>query len=86
MWANHTVPDKGEISGGGGSGPGPWGSMWANHVGTLGGRRFFLLLVDDATRYMWINLITTKSDATSTIKLVKAVVECCPTNTLNSKG
>jgi hypothetical protein len=44
------------------------------------------LLVDDATRYMWINLITTKSDATSTIKLVKAAIECCPTNTLNSKG
>jgi hypothetical protein len=28
-------------------------------------RRFFLLLVDDATRYMWHTLITAKSDAAS---------------------
>jgi hypothetical protein len=38
---------------------------------TLGGRCFFLLLVDDAMRYMWTSLIATKSDATSAIKKIK---------------
>jgi hypothetical protein len=27
---------------------------------TPGGRRYFLLLVDDATRYMWVVLLTAK--------------------------
>jgi hypothetical protein len=32
------------------------------------GRRFFLLLVDDATRYMWLTLLSMKGDAASAIK------------------
>jgi transposase InsO family protein len=36
---------------------------------TTAGRRFFLLLVDDATRYMWLTLLSTKGDAASTIKV-----------------
>jgi transposase InsO family protein len=39
------------------------------------GRRFFLLLVDDATRYMWLTLLSAKGDATSAIKVIKATVE-----------
>jgi hypothetical protein len=39
---------------------------------TPGGRRFFLLLVDDATRYMWIKLLPTKSDIAVSIKEIKA--------------
>jgi hypothetical protein len=46
---------------------------------TPGGRRFFLLLVDDATRFMWISLISAKSSAKSdvaaAIKQVKAEAE-----------
>jgi hypothetical protein len=40
-----------------------------------GGRCFFLLLVDDATRYMWINLLSAKSDATASIKEIKAATK-----------
>jgi transposase InsO family protein len=42
---------------------------------TPAGRRFFLLLVDDATKYMWLTLITAKSDAASAIKKVKSAAE-----------
>jgi hypothetical protein len=35
---------------------------------TPGSRRYFLLLVDDATRYMWVALLTTKDTATDAIK------------------
>jgi transposase InsO family protein len=38
------------------------------------GRRFFLLLVD-ATRYMWLTLLSAKGDAASAIKAVKAAAE-----------
>ena len=42
---------------------------------TPGGRRYFLLLVDDATRYMWVALLTTKDMAADAIKHLQAVVE-----------
>jgi transposase InsO family protein len=42
---------------------------------TPGGRRYFLLLVDDATRYMWVVLLTAKSEASSAIKRIQAAVE-----------
>jgi transposase InsO family protein len=42
---------------------------------TPGGRCYFLLLVDDATRYMWVVLLTAKSEASSAIKRIQAVVE-----------
>ena len=35
---------------------------------TPGGRLFFLLLVDDATRFMWVSLLTTKLATTDAIK------------------
>jgi IS30 family transposase len=42
---------------------------------TLGGRRYFLLLVDDATRYMWVALLTTKDAAADVVKHLQAVAE-----------
>jgi len=42
---------------------------------TLGGRRFFLLLVDDATRFMWVSLLTTKSATADAIKRTQAEAE-----------
>jgi hypothetical protein len=42
---------------------------------TPSGRRYFLLLVDDATRYMWVVLLTAKSEASSAIKRIQATAE-----------
>ena len=42
---------------------------------THGGRRYFLLLVDDCSRYMWLQLLTSKSDAAEAIKHFKARAE-----------
>jgi transposase InsO family protein len=42
---------------------------------TPGGWRYFLLLVDDATRYMWVVLLTAKSEASSAIKLIQAAAK-----------
>jgi len=42
---------------------------------TPGGRRCFLLLVDDATRYMWVSLLTAKSATADAIKHTQAEAE-----------
>jgi hypothetical protein len=42
---------------------------------TPGGRRYFLLLVNDATRYMWVVLLTAKLEASSVIKRIQAATE-----------
>jgi transposase InsO family protein len=42
---------------------------------TPGGRRYFLLLIDDATCYMWVVLLTAKSEASSAIKRIQAAAE-----------
>jgi hypothetical protein len=42
---------------------------------TPGARRYFLLLIDDVTRYMWIALLTAKSEASSAIKRIQAAAE-----------
>jgi transposase InsO family protein len=42
---------------------------------TPGGRHYFLLLVGDATRYMWVVLLTAKSEASSAIKCIQAAAE-----------
>ena len=44
---------------------------------TPGGRRFFLLLVDDVSRYMWAVLLDTKAAATDAIKHHQAAAEEC---------
>jgi len=42
---------------------------------TPGGRHFFLLLVDDAMRFMWVSLLTAKSITADAIKRVQAEAE-----------
>jgi transposase InsO family protein len=42
---------------------------------TPGGWRYFLLLVDDVTCYMWVVLLTAKSEASSAIKYIQAAAE-----------
>jgi transposase InsO family protein len=41
----------------------------------LGGRRYFLLLVDDVSRYMWVVLLPFKDAAADAIKKVQAEME-----------
>ncbi|KAI3802282.1 hypothetical protein L1987_30412 [Smallanthus sonchifolius] len=42
---------------------------------TMGGNRYFMLIVDDFSRYMWVYLIKTKDEALSMFKCFKAQVE-----------
>ncbi|KAM0024917.1 putative RNA-directed DNA polymerase [Helianthus debilis subsp. tardiflorus] len=42
---------------------------------TIGGKRYYLLFVDDYTRYMWIYLLKTKDEAFTMFKIFKAQVE-----------
>jgi transposase InsO family protein len=42
---------------------------------TSGGRRYFLLLVDDLSHYMWVVVLGSKGDAANAIKRVQAAVE-----------
>ena len=42
---------------------------------TPSNRCYFLLLVDDATRYMWVALLTTKDADANAIKHLQAMVE-----------
>ncbi|WVZ50199.1 hypothetical protein U9M48_001476 [Paspalum notatum var. saurae] len=42
---------------------------------TPGGKRYFLLIVDDCTRFMWIELLATKDEAFKYLKVIKATAE-----------
>jgi transposase InsO family protein len=42
---------------------------------TLGGRRYFLLLVDDLSRYMWVVVLGRKGEAADAIRRTQAAVE-----------
>jgi hypothetical protein len=42
---------------------------------TPGRRHYFLLFIDDATLYMWVVLLTAKSEASSVIKRIQAAAE-----------
>jgi hypothetical protein len=42
---------------------------------TEGGNNYFLLIVDDRSRYMWLEVIKTKDEAFERFKKVKAWVE-----------
>ena len=44
-------------------------------LATNGGRWYFLLLVDDCRRYMWLQLLMSKDEAAEEIKKFKARVE-----------
>ena len=40
---------------------------------TNGGRRYFLLLMDDYSRYMWLQLLMSKDEAAAAIKKFKCM-------------
>jgi hypothetical protein len=42
---------------------------------TPGGKRYFLLLVDDKSRFMWLALLAAKSDTLAALKKFQAKVE-----------
>jgi transposase InsO family protein len=42
---------------------------------TPGGKQYFLLLVDEKSRYMWATLLATKSDTLAAVKKFQAKVE-----------
>jgi hypothetical protein len=42
---------------------------------TPGGRRYFLLLVDDLSRYMWVVVLASKGEAADAIRRTQAFVE-----------
>ena len=42
---------------------------------TNGGQRYFLLLLDDCSRYMWLQLLMSKDKATVAIKKFKMRAE-----------
>ncbi|KAL6621206.1 hypothetical protein ACP70R_033638 [Stipagrostis hirtigluma subsp. patula] len=42
---------------------------------TPGGRRYFLLLVDDHSRYMWVVLMSGKGDAAASVRRIQATAE-----------
>jgi transposase InsO family protein len=42
---------------------------------TLGGNKYFLLIVDDHSRYMWVETIRTKDEALRFIKRIRALAE-----------
>ena len=42
---------------------------------TNGGRRYFLLLMDDCSRYMWLQLLTSKDKVAAAIKKFKTRAE-----------
>jgi transposase InsO family protein len=42
---------------------------------TPGGKRYFLLMVDDMSRYMWLVLLSTKDEADAAIRRVKVAAE-----------
>jgi hypothetical protein len=42
---------------------------------TAGGKNYFLLVVDDHTRYMWIELLATKDEAFKCFKKIQALAE-----------
>jgi hypothetical protein len=42
---------------------------------TLGGKSYFLLVVDDYSRFMWVEMLKSKSEALAYLEKVKARVE-----------
>ncbi|WVZ93228.1 hypothetical protein U9M48_039226 [Paspalum notatum var. saurae] len=55
--------------------PRSWGPRGPITPSTPGGNGYFLLLVDDMSRFMWIKLIAGKDEAASAIKNFQAAVE-----------
>lgn len=42
---------------------------------TLGGKKYFLLLVDDYSRYMWVTLLCSKDEALAALKKIQKAAE-----------
>jgi hypothetical protein len=42
---------------------------------TPGGRRYFLLLINDLSRYMWVVVLSSKGEAVNAIRHAQAAVE-----------
>jgi hypothetical protein len=42
----------------------------------LGGRRYFLLLVNDHSRYMWVLVLGSKGEAANAIRRTQAAAVC----------
>ena len=42
---------------------------------TLGGKSYFLLIVDDFSRYMWISLLAYKAEALQSFKKFRVMAE-----------
>jgi transposase InsO family protein len=42
---------------------------------TLGGRPYFLLLIDDLSRYMWVMVLGSKGEAANAIRRVRVAAE-----------
>jgi transposase InsO family protein len=44
-------------------------------LATPGGRRYFLLLIDDLSRYMWVVVLRSKGEAADAIRRAQATTE-----------
>ena len=42
---------------------------------TVGGKNYFLLIVDDHSRFMWVEFLTSKAEAFKCFKKIKALAE-----------
>jgi hypothetical protein len=42
--------------------------MWPDHSDNTSGSRYFILLVDDANRFMWVKVLQSKDYAVEAIK------------------
>jgi transposase InsO family protein len=70
-----SIPEAEQVSCEQGTGAYAWRSLWAGQAGDPGGRHYFLLLVDDATRYMWVVLLVAKIEAAGAIKCIQVAAE-----------
>ena len=49
--------------------------MWPGDTGHTGGRRYFLLLVDDLSHYMWVMVLGSKGEVANAIRCSQAATE-----------
>ena len=49
--------------------------MWPYHPSNSGGKKYFFLVVDDYSRYMWVVLLRSKDEAFEAFKKLKAATE-----------
>jgi hypothetical protein len=49
--------------------------MWPDHSDNTSGSRYFILLVDDASRFMWVKVLQSTDYAVEAIKKYQTAVE-----------